>query len=271
MNIFINDHNTTSVSMENQYYKQGVCIDYAVRNMHHPYINPRRVGYQKCLPEHGEDWHKLNWYIIHYVVSGEGTLFSRGKEFPVKAGQAFLICANEVIKYQASKTNPWNYIWIAFDGEITKDFDNITYPVLKVNGDVFEKAKECLKYSNTREIFLISCVAELYCDIFDKSDEFNLVSSIKNYIDTNYMSGIKVADIAASLNISKNHLTRIFKNETGKTPQEYIVKRKMKSAKKLIESGHTVSETAQILGYADQPIFSKAFKKYYGYSPSEKK
>lgn len=271
ISVILNERNSSTIALENEYYNHGDCIDFAIRNMHYHYINPLKAGYQKCPPGHGRIWNKLEYYLVHYVVSGEGTLFSRGTEYHVKAGEAFLVCANEIFRYQASDTNPWDYIWIAFNGEITKEFDSLSVPVFEANKHIFEKVKESLAYSNTREVFLMSCISELYCNIFDKSEELNIISSVKNYIDANYMANIKISDIAASLHISHNHITRLFKEKTGKTPREYILRRKMKAAKSLLESGNNVNETAQLLGYADQSVFSKAFKKYYGYYPSKEK
>ena len=54
------------------------------------------------------------------------------------------------------------------------------------------------------------------------------------------------------------------------TPQEYVVAERMSYAKSIIESGdyETIKEVSELVGYNDQLHFSKTFKKYYGYSPS---
>ena len=53
--------------------------------------------------------------------------------------------------------------------------------------------------------------------------------------------------------------------------QDYLTKKRMKEAKKLLHAGFNVSQTAFSVGYRDQFVFSKAFKKYYGISPSQTK
>ena len=55
----------------------------------------------------------------------------------------------------------------------------------------------------------------------------------------------------------------------GISPRQYIVRCKMKKALELITGSDVkISEIAETLAYSDQYAFSKAFKKFYGESPS---
>ena len=80
---------------------------------------------------------------------------------------------------------------------------------------------------------------------------------------------VKVADVAAVIGISRSYLTSIFKREMKVSPQEFLVSFRMERAGDLLRSTSSqIGEIAQELGYSDPMIFSKAFHKHFGMSPS---
>lgn len=63
---------------------------------------------------------------------------------------------------------------------------------------------------------------------------------------------------------------RVFKKVYGTTPLHFIDREKYKKAQRLLEySGNSIEEVAYMVGAANVSIFSKQFKKWSGYSPSE--
>ena len=92
------------------------------------------------------------------------------------------------------------------------------------------------------------------------------------YIEENLGSVIKIADLERVLNLSKEHIIRLFKSETGKTPAEYIIDLKLKRAMKLLKGGTaSVTEISAQLGFSTPSHFSKAFKTRLGMTPKEYK
>ena len=63
-------------------------------------------GYENCAPGHSYGPIMRNGYLIHYVLSGKGIYKARGGIFRLKAGDAFLICPDELIYYEADKHDP---------------------------------------------------------------------------------------------------------------------------------------------------------------------
>ena len=241
---------------------------YFLRNMGYSDINPVDSGFQKCAPSYSFGYFVRDYYLMHYVTAGKGTLYKNGCEYPVHTGQVFLINPGEATKYTADEENPWSYIWIGFTGKISSELDKLAEPVFDMNGAIFEKIKRCTDYINMREAYLASCIYLILCEIFENSSADN-ISAIKNYIDTNYMNNPKISDIAKNLNLNRKYLARLFKSKTGLTMQDYLTQRKMEAAKSLIKSGYNINETARMTGYSDQSAFSRAFKNHFGYSPSE--
>ncbi|WP_158606925.1 TIM-barrel domain-containing protein [Paenibacillus ginsengarvi] len=64
------------------------------------------------------------------------------------------------------------------------------------------------------------------------------------------------------------HLSRLFKKETGGAYSDYVMTARMTKARKLLEAGVKVYETASCCGFKDAGNFSKAFSKYWGAPPA---
>ena len=98
------------------------------------------------------------------------------------------------------------------------------------------------------------------------------ITSIKQIIECNYYLDLSVASISQQVFLTPNYISRIFKQETGETITEYILRLRMDQAKVIIAtSDFNIRETAMAVGYDDANYFSKVFKKYTGLSPREYK
>ena len=76
-----------------------------------------------------------------------------------------------------------------------------------------------------------------------------------------------IAPIAERLNLDRRYLSRIFKQQTGQTVQEYLISTRIEEATRLLKQGMSVEESAHLCGYEDVFNFSKAFKKRMGVNP----
>ena len=79
-----------------------------------------------------------------------------------------------------------------------------------------------------------------------------------------------VTEYAAKLNISPNHLNKVVKNFTGKSPSEWIEEAIMVKAKMLLRNtSKPLSEIASELGIHDQSYFTRRFKLHQGITPTK--
>lgn len=75
---------------------------------------------------------------------------------------------------------------------------------------------------------------------------------------------------ASQLHINEKHLSRIIKEQSGKTAGEIIDDAVIMESKILLRNLHnSIAEIADILHFSNQSFFGKYFKKHTGYSPSE--
>lgn len=242
-----------------------------LENKHFKDFNPLDFGQQQCEPLYTFGYNNIRTYLIHYIISGEGTLHKEDATYKVHAGDAFLIRKGETAHYVADSKDPWNYIWIRFSGELSSEFGSLD-DVFQVSSNVFEKMLHVLDRKTMCEEYLASTLFSLYIELFSAQTTYeNHVQKAKNYIDLHYAEDIKISNIADLLNINRKYLAKIFKLETGYTMKEYLTRIKMRYASEMIMAGNTINETSELLSYSDPSVFSTAFFRHYGYYPTKLK
>jgi transcriptional regulator GlxA family with amidase domain len=81
---------------------------------------------------------------------------------------------------------------------------------------------------------------------------------------------VGISQIADSLQVSREHLARVFRENAGIPPSEYINQKKMKFACHLLKDTNlSCREVAARVGYGNPNSFTRAFRKIIGFSPSE--
>ena len=89
------------------------------------------------------------------------------------------------------------------------------------------------------------------------------------YMSDNIHRKISTEEIAKHCNVGTTFLKNIFKKYSGLSIHKYFLKMQMRNASELLDSGKSVTEVSEILGFCSQPYFSAAFKREFGYPPTE--
>ena len=96
------------------------------------------------------------------------------------------------------------------------------------------------------------------------------MDTVINYIETHLDEKLDLERIAQSVHYSKYHLHRLFTNATGVTLHDYVLRRQLtEAAKLLVFSNKPIIEIAMICGYESQQAFSSAFKAMYKLPPAQ--
>ncbi|MBO0718467.1 MAG: helix-turn-helix transcriptional regulator [Rhizobiales bacterium] len=93
---------------------------------------------------------------------------------------------------------------------------------------------------------------------------------IREYIDDNVEERISVELLAGLANLSVCYFVRAFKQSTGVTPHDYLIRRRVEKTKQLLSSTDMpLSQIALAAGFADQSHFSRRFRQHVGMSPRD--
>lgn len=224
--------------------------------------------------------------ILHYIVSGKGTLESGGKVYPLQAGQVFLIYAGERVCYYADQTDPWTYTWVDFVGDqalsiLNKTAFSTQNPVTpQLNPDEVYPRFTCMydKYGDEsleyEGVGLLYCLLSYLIRVFPATELQGTNTIVSHAVEQMslryYDANCSIDDIARIVGISRSQMYRLFMHDFGISPKQYLTNLRMRRAAELLPR-LSVKEVADSVGYAEPIHFSSAFKRYYGVSPSRYK
>ncbi len=243
-------------------------------------LYPVQYGEEQCKKGHSFGPCIRSNYLIHYVYSGKGILKTGNKEYHIGKGEMFLISPDELAYYKADDNEPWHYAWIEFNGSLASHMLDLSgFASASVCPDNEQSSagkamKGFVKCSETDFVALIQCLWKFLGEVSDKNElapslTHEYVNKAENYIKTNVHKKITVSDVAAYVGIDRSYLSRLFQQYKKISPQSYILSFKMNTAANYLKNtGISVSEAAQSVGYWDIRTFSKAFKKQFNASPS---
>ena len=88
------------------------------------------------------------------------------------------------------------------------------------------------------------------------------------YIENHYQDNIRVEDIAASCNLDRSHIGKIFKLSLGISLRDYLIRYRINKACELMKgTSCSIGEIGGMVGYPNMFNFSRAFKAVMGMSP----
>lgn len=245
-------------------------------------------GQQSC--EKGYTWGPgiRDHYLIHLIVSGKGRYSVNNQVYSLCAGDVFISKPNQLITYSADENEPWEYYWVGFNGSCANRL--VCELPFKDNQPVHHCSNLDAAKASLSSIFSQSgttakneaiMVGYLYIFIAQLMEETSLnesrtaitgskyVMNAIKYIQFNYSRDISIDDISKSVGVSRSHLYRVFINNVGKSPIDYLTDYRINEACFLLKnSGLSIAEIAVSVGFFDQFYFSRVFKKSKGVPPS---
>ena len=98
------------------------------------------------------------------------------------------------------------------------------------------------------------------------------IARIQKYMEEHYKEGITLEGTANAFYVSKEYLSKVYKQAAGRGFTESVTALRMEKAKELLtEYKVPIKEAGEMVGYVDQAHFYKTFKKYFGVTPGEMK
>jgi AraC-like DNA-binding protein len=247
-------------------------------------IRVKQCGFEACEPGHRFGPAVRDHYLIHYVVSGEGTFCSAQGVFSIYAGQGFIIFPEEITTYEADKGNPWRYAWVGYSGHdaatltkqigLTKEAPVFTAgPAETVYGDLVTIAGEmhAFRMGHMAALGGLYRFLALIAETRPQSDQDphpQYYEKARWFMEGNYDRPILVSDIASFVNLSRSQLFRVFRKIGGISPKESLTELRMQKALALVEAGELrLKEMAASVGLLNGPQFARTFRQTYGVSP----
>ena len=255
-----------------------------------------QYGYEQCAPLQSFGPFIRNHYLFHYVISGRGSLDATAEDgvttrrYEIQAGQGFLICPGLINTYFADEHDPWKYVWVEFDG--LRASESLRYAGLTAAQPIYRADDEAqsaqvrdlmlyiAEHSDVSALHLIGYLC-LFVDALMQSSSTRVsaqenqlkdfyIQEAVNYIEQNYQRNLTVEEVADACRLNRSYFSKLFKDNVGCPPQEFLIRvRLAKAAELMCSSNAPISEIAVRCGYSNQFHFSRAFKKHYGVPPQK--
>lgn len=241
---------------------------------------------------HYHDFHKVVIFL-----SGKVTYHIEGKAYHLKPWDILLVSRHAIHKSEIDASVPYErfVLWIKNDipnKQLLQCFQKASdrsYNLVRLNSSLQEKLKDVLfeleasarseafgKDILTQALFqeFMVYLNRIFLEkqyIFDKKSYSydSQIANILKYINHHLGEDLSVDALASRHYISKYHLMRKFKEETGYTLHNYVINKRLLQARTLISEGTPILKAAHESGFAEYSTFSRAYRKQFGKAPSE--
>lgn len=185
--------------------------------------------------------------------------------------EEYLKSAGHVISVAGNM--PWED-FTALIVKVSRTVTKVRYPEKKTE-DVENRTLQVLARVNGREDIVNwfdSCYEDnsIGFQTVDNSSPMPVLERAVNYIENHYQNNnLNLSYLASELHISSPYLGKIFREFTGETFSDYLMKKRMvRAGELLIEKRDTsVTSIAEEVGYSNSAYFTTSFRNYFGMTP----
>lgn len=258
-----------------------------------------RLFHLKDKGETKVDYHYHEFYKLLFFISGKGGYFVEGKRYALTPGDIILIGKQCVHRPEFESGVPCERIILYISPELllressstcqltdcfSKEYDHVLRPNEKIRKTLFsivsnmEQELSSKRYG--KEIvstgMLLNLLVEIARSIFHKEvqkpapmlPKSKRMLDIMHYLDAHLTEDININLLAEKFYISRFHMMRRFREETGTTIHAYISDHRLMLARDLIGQGIPATEVCFQCGFGSYSSFSRAYGKFFGTTPT---
>ncbi len=245
------------------------------------------------------DYHYHEFCKILLLVSGRGSYYVEGQRYALSPGDIVLIGSRSVHRPELEAGVPYERIIIYVSPDYLQQLSTADCDLLSVfSGDkghvlrpmegqrkklfgIASSLERDLSQPGFGRELLSSCglarlVVEIGRNLQDTATNLpspvlpqnRRVLEIMEYLDGNLAEEIDIDALAERFYISKYHMMRLFRRETGATIYTYLTQKRLMRARHLMEEGMSATQACFACGFRSYSSFTRACGKYFGTTPT---
>lgn len=267
--------------MHDQYDKRGYLLE------------DFRLFHLKDVPKAKIDYHYHEFHKVLLLVSGSGLYSVEGNRYALSSGDIVLVGSRCIHRPEFDTSYERIILYIAPDflrESSTKEcsledcFSSEQGHVIKSNNSIIALTDQLEQELSTdafgSDIVAKGLILKLLVEIgrMQHSMDQALPSPIKpknerisrllQYIEAHLSEELTIDALAEQFYLSKFHLMRLFRENTGTTIHTYITDRRLLRAKDLISSGMNATEACFYAGFKSYSSFTRAYSRHFGTTPT---
>ncbi len=241
--------------------------------------------------------HFHNTYELYYLLEGEVYYFIDRETYLVRAGDVVLIKPNQVHKTSLAKDSRQNRLLLQITGRAMDDFlrrngfltleelydrkgriislgeeerSVMKELMLRIGEEMRDRRRSYELMVKMKLLELLVMLRRCQEDALAEGEartahtpKYQKVQEVVDYLQANPETGESLDELAGRFYISRSWLSRIFKEVTGFSVNEYTNIIRVKKAQKLLScSDYSVTEVSEALGFESITYFERVFKRY---------
>lgn len=252
------------------------------------------------IPQEEFEYHYHDFDKIIIFLSGKVDYLIEGRSYPLMPYDIVLVNHNEIHRPDVDQSVPYERIVVYLSPDFITSYKTKTYDL----SDCFRHARTqhssvlrirsleksslfriigsltaaCSEdgYANDlyRQVLFLEFMIQLNrtliahrLDCLTTRQCNRKILSIMDYINAHLSSNLTIDILANTFYISKYHMMRQFKQETGYTVSRYITSKRLLAARELLSKDLPITQICYDCGFQNYSTFSRAYKSFFGQSP----
>lgn len=221
-----------------------------------------------------KDWNSpgntINYYKIYYCLEGSALYRSHDNFFLLKPG--FLYILPQKTDYEVVHTQELLFHVLWFHADTIFPMVNSLYEIKITPGSLPDTLLLSLKLSIIDNPELLGTLLSVLFSALNIPGIYELghsqaVTDCIAYIHQHISDPITNDTLSTLSGYNKRYFIRLFKEQTGLTPRQYVIHTKFNYAKKYLAEKKSVTECAHLIGYENVSAFSRDFKALFSTTP----
>ena len=248
------------------------------------------------------DFHSHEFYEVFFFLSGNVRYMVDGRAYQLRPSDILLTNTRDIHRPEVSPGKPYEryVLWLNADflQSISRPGDDLTacftdaarkkYQLIRPDGETLAQLQTLcrrilfLQHENafgsatllyTTLTALLVYLNRAYFDTPDtiRQDvvENATVNQIVDYLEEHLTEDLSLDGLADIFHQSKFYISRQFKEFTGISLYQFVMKKRLLSARAMLKAGCPVMTACMDCGFGDYSNFLKAFKREFGHGPKE--
>lgn len=246
------------------------------------------------------DWHYHTFHKIIVFLSGSASYGIEGRTYPLQPGDMVLVSRGCIHRPEAAPGAPYERMILYISPEFLRQnstdgceletcfslartqFDFVVRPGTRKKEllDILRALERACAVPDFGQAllakglfwqFLVQLIRGMRAHDLSYAQpgaEDEKIVAILRYLSAHLTENISIDDLAARFFISKYHMMRRFRAETGYTIHNYLITKRLLLARELIAGGMPVTQACYACGFGDYSAFSRAYRRQFGQPPS---
>ena len=229
---------------------------------------------------------------IYLFWSGHGKYLVEGTQYPLEPGDVLIMRQAETHKLLIEPDAPYRRLAVHFspallngvdpDGRLLRPFDHralgqhnrypaARFPHLAETFSGMELVPGLERFSIlSRLLRLLTELAAAFPALSgEEPDRGGFAAELVGYVNAHLYEPISLSDLSRAFARSTSQLSRVFRAATGTSLWDYVLLKRLLSARAMLQRGESAMHTAAACGFSDYSAFYRAYQKQFHHAPSD--